>query len=63
MADLNLKLVVTHGIEVKGIIAMPITRKVNKQNLKLESYQFIANEENNAIEEIDRKEILEYIKV
>ena len=60
---MNLKLVVTHGIEVKGIIAMPITRKVNKQNLKLESYQFIANEENNAIEEIDRKKILEYIKV
>ena len=63
VTDMNLKLVVTHGIEAKGITAVPIPRKVNKQNLKLDSYQFIANEENNAIEEVDRKEIMEYIKV
>jgi hypothetical protein len=29
----------------------------------MESYKFIANEENDAIEQIDKKEITEYIQV
>jgi hypothetical protein len=62
-SDLYLKTVVTHGIELKGLLAVPIPRKFTTQQLRLESYQFIPNEENDAIEEIDKKVIAEYIKV
>ncbi len=62
-ADVTLKLIVTHGIEVNGLLAVPIPRKTNNSDLELESYRFIPNEENDAIEEIDKKEITEYIEV
>ncbi len=62
-ADIYLKTVVTHGIELKGLLAVPIPRKFTTQQLRLESYQFIPNEENDAIEQIDKKDITEYIKV
>jgi hypothetical protein len=62
-ADTSLKLIVTHGIEVNGLLAVPIPRKTNISDLELESYRFIPNEENDAIEEIDKKEITEYIEV
>jgi hypothetical protein len=62
-ADIYLKTVVTHGIELKGLLAVPIPRKFTTQQLRLESYKFIPNEENDAIEEIDKKEITKYIKV
>jgi hypothetical protein len=38
-------------------------RKGFIQGLELESYQFIPNEENDAIEQINKKEIKEYIEV
>jgi hypothetical protein len=62
-ADLSLKLIVTHGIEVNGLLAVPIPRKAFAQGLEMESYQFIPNVENDAIEKIDKKEITEYIEV
>ncbi len=62
-ADVSLKLIVTRGIEINGLLAVPLPRKPNISNLKLESYRFIPNEENDAIEEIDKKEITEYIEV
>jgi hypothetical protein len=61
--DLSLRMIVTHGIEIKGLLAVPITRKALTQGLELESYQFIPNEENDAIEGINKKEITEYIQV
>ncbi len=61
--DISLKMIVTHGIEINGLLAVPIPRKTLTQGLELESYQFIANEENDAIEQIDKKEITEYIQV
>jgi hypothetical protein len=62
-ADVSLKLIVTHGIEVNGLLAVPIPRKTNNSDLELESYRFIPNEENDAIEDIDKKELTEYIEV
>ncbi len=62
-ADISLKMIVTHGIEINGLLAVPIPRKTVTQGLELESYKFIANEENDAIEEINKKEITEYIQV
>jgi hypothetical protein len=62
-SDISLKIIVTPGIEVNGLCALPIARKTFTPELKLESYKFIANEENDAIEEIDKKEITEYLQV
>ncbi len=62
-ADVSLKMIVTHGIEINGLLAVPIPRKAVTQELELESYKFIANEENDAIEESDKKDITEYIQV
>jgi hypothetical protein len=62
-ANISLKTVVTHGIEINGLLAVPINRKTFNQDLELESYQFIANEENDAIEQIHKKDITEYIQV
>ncbi|HEY6436041.1 MAG TPA: hypothetical protein VIY47_05590, partial [Ignavibacteriaceae bacterium] len=61
--DVSLKMIVTHGIEINGLLAVPIPRKAATQGLQMESYKFISNEENDAIEEIDKKEITEYIQV
>ena len=61
--DMNSRMIVAPGIEVEDLMALPIPRKVNVQDLKLESYEFIANEEYNAIEECDKKSLLEYLKV
>ncbi len=62
-ADMNLKTIVTHGLEIKGMIAAPIPRMLDTQELKLESYQFIPNDENEAIGVMFKKEVTEYIEV
>ena len=61
--NMTSRMIVAPGIEVEDIMALPIPRKVNIQDLKLESYEFIANEEYNSIEESDKKGLLEYLKV
>ena len=57
------KLLVTHGIEVEDVEAFPIPRKVDTSNLVLNSYEFVGNEDNSAIDECDRKNIIEYLEV
>ena len=59
----NSKLLVTHGIEIEGLIAIPIPRKVDVTNLVLDSYEFVLNDDNNAIEDYDRRYINEYLEV
>ncbi|CAG2111951.1 unnamed protein product, partial [Medioppia subpectinata] len=61
--DMNSRMIVTHGIEIEDLMALPIPRKTNVQDLKLESYQFVANEETIAIDESLKKSVKEYIKV
>ena len=61
--DVNSRMVVTHGIEVEDMLAIPISRKTNIQDLKMESYQFIANEDFDAIEDRLKIELAEYLKV
>ncbi|CAG2109741.1 unnamed protein product [Medioppia subpectinata] len=61
--DMNSRMIVTHGIEIEDLMALPIPRKTNVQDLKLESYQFVANEETIAIDELEKKSVKEYIKV
>ncbi len=62
-ADLHLKSIVTCGIELSNLIAAPIPRKLISQEVKCESHQFIPNEENNAIEEMFKNDIINYIQV
>jgi hypothetical protein len=61
--DINLRLTVTHGIELKNLIAVPIPRKIASQEVVYESYQFIPNEENAAIDIGLKKEITDYLQV
>jgi hypothetical protein len=62
-SDLHLKSIVTCGIELNNLIAALIPRKLISQEVKCESYQFISNEENNAIEEMFKNDIMSYIQV
>jgi type I site-specific restriction endonuclease len=62
-ADLHLKSIITCGIELNNVIAAPIPRKLISQEVKCESYQFIPNEENNAIEEMSKNDFISYIEV
>jgi uncharacterized protein (UPF0335 family) len=62
-ADFHLKSIITCGIELNNLIAAPIPRKLISQEVKCESYQFIPNEENNAIEEMFKNDIMNYIQV
>jgi hypothetical protein len=61
--DMELKQTVTRGIEVNGIISAPIPRVNTAQDVVCESYQFIPNEENIAIETEFKKEVTEYLQV
>ncbi len=62
-ANFDSKIIATNGVEIKGLWAAPIHRKPVTEGLKLESYEFVANEDNEAINAIDKKEITEYIQV
>jgi hypothetical protein len=62
-ADLHINSIITRGIEINNVQAVPIPRKLKTQEVKCESYQFIPNEENNAIEEMFKNDIISYIQV
>ena len=57
------KTVITHGLEVENVLTHPIPRKTDSTNLVLDSYEFIPNNDLNAIEEYDKKHINEYLEV
>jgi hypothetical protein len=61
--DMSSKMAVTYGVEVEDVFTLPLTRKSNVQDLKLESYQFAANEDTMAMDERDRLYVMDYIKV
>ncbi|CAG2102296.1 unnamed protein product, partial [Medioppia subpectinata] len=44
---------VAHGLEVEGVIAQPIPRHPPIADLVLDSYQFVANEDHDAISSVD----------
>ena len=48
--DVSSRITVLPGLEIEDLVAVPIPRKTNAQHLKLESYQFIPNFENEAID-------------
>ncbi|CAG2102821.1 unnamed protein product, partial [Medioppia subpectinata] len=61
--DINSRMIVTKGVELEDLMGLPMPRKTNVQDLKLESYQFVANEENMAVDECVKNSVEEYVKV
>ena len=58
----NTYILVAPGVEIESVLAFPIPRKM-PNTLNLDSYEFVANEDNNAINECDKKQIIEYLEV
>ena len=61
--DLDSKMIVTYGLEVECVEGIPIPRKSNVQDLRLESYEFVANHESVAMEESEKDRVDQYLKV
>ncbi|CAG2120211.1 unnamed protein product, partial [Medioppia subpectinata] len=61
--DSNAKLLVTHGLEVENVMAFPIPRKVDNQDLGLDSYEFLPNEDLCAIDPCDRQTLNQYLEL
>ena len=58
----NTKILVAPGVEIEQVVALPIPRKIQTA-LNLDSYEWVANEDNSAINECDKQSINEYLKV
>ena len=62
-ADIPSRLIVAPGLEIEDIVALPIPRRRDAQHLKLESYQFIANDEEGVIDSGLKVVLDHYIQV
>ena len=60
--DVNSRLLVAPGVEVEQVMAFPIPRKM-PTSLVLESYEWVANEDKNAINDCDKQSLIEYLEV
>ena len=61
-SDVESRIFVTNGLEIEDLLAVPISRRnVSTNDLKLESYEFVANEE--IVERCDQKYLEEYLHV
>ena len=60
--DANTRILVAPGVEIEQVLAFPIPRKM-PSSLVLDSYEWVANEDNSAINECDKQYINEYLEV
>ena len=60
--DTNTRLLIAPGVEIEQVLAFPIPRKMPTA-LNLDSYEWVANEDNSAINECDKQSIVEYLEV
>ena len=58
----NTRILIAPGVEIEQVLAFPIPRKM-PSNLVLDSYEWVANEDNSAINECDKQYIIEYLEV
>ena len=63
IVDLNLRSIITKGLEIEGIIPVGLPRKFLTKELRLEKYSFIPHQEDNAIENYDKNQLTKYINV
>ena len=59
----NSKIWVTFGIEAEDMIAFPISRKIDSTNLVMDCHEFVANDDNNAIDVCEKTSINQYLEV
>ena len=60
--DVNTRILIAPGVEIENVLALPIPRRM-PSSLVLDSYEWVANEDNSAINECDKQYINEYIEV
>ena len=60
--DVESKLLIAPGVEIEDMLAFPIPRKM-PTSLVLDSYEWVANDDNNAMNECESNSIKEYIEV
>ena len=56
------RILIAPGVEIEQMLALPIPRKM-PSSLVLDSYEWVANEDNSAINECDKQYIIEYLEV
>ncbi|CAG2102295.1 unnamed protein product [Medioppia subpectinata] len=61
--DAKCRRLVAHGLEVEGVILLPIPRHPPVADLVLDSYQFLANEDHDAITLVDTQMVNQYLEV
>ena len=63
VADPRINVVVTRGLEIRGLKANIAPRRQGVQTPSLEKYTFIPNNEAGALSETDKREVEEYLQV
>ena len=58
----NTRILIAPGVEIENVLAFPIPRKM-PSSLVIDSYEWVANEDNSAINECDKQYINEYLEV
>ena len=58
----NTRILIAPGVEIEQVLAFPIPRKMPTA-LNLDSYEWVANEDNSAINECDKQSLNEYLEV
>ena len=58
----NTRILIAPGVEIENALAFPIPRRM-PSSLVLDSYEWVANEDNSAINECDKQYIDQYIEV
>ena len=61
--DRELKAIVAKGIEFRDVISFNLPRKFLSDGLRLERYEFIPFDEDNAIENYNKNGLLKYLNV
>ncbi|XP_054160814.1 fatty acid synthase-like [Oppia nitens] len=61
--DSECRLLVSPGIEVENVMAFPIPRKSDTNDLKLDSYGFVANHDIQAIDDYQRTNLNQYLEI
>ena len=58
----NTRILIAPGVEIENMMAFPIPRKM-PSSLVLDSYEWVANEDNSAINECDKQSLNKYLEV
>ena len=60
--DVNSRILIAPGVEIEQVLAFPIPRRMPTA-LNIDSYEWVANEDNSAINECGKQSLNEYLEV